>query len=57
MFGNQKSDVDNKMLNQAALEAMHSAVYIEDYMDFVENVPDDIQRNITLLRELDLRYK
>lgn len=58
MFVNQKSDLDsNKMLNQAALEAMYSAMYIEDYMDFIENVPDDIQRNITQLRELDLRYQ
>ncbi|GBM00126.1 Inhibitor of growth protein 1 [Araneus ventricosus] len=58
MFVNQKSELDsNKMLNQAALEAMYSAIYIEDYMDFIDNVPDDIQRNITQLRELDLRYQ
>ncbi|XP_015913023.1 inhibitor of growth protein 1 [Parasteatoda tepidariorum] len=58
MFVSQKSESDpNKMLNQAALEAMHSAVYIEDYLDFVENIPDDIQRNLTQLRELDLKYQ
>ncbi|KAG8184146.1 hypothetical protein JTE90_010188 [Oedothorax gibbosus] len=58
MFVNSKSDVDsNKMINQAALEAMYSGIYIEDYMDFIDNVPDDIQRNITQLRELDVRYQ
>lgn len=58
MFVNQKSETDSsKMINHAAIEAMNSAVYIENYMDFVENVPDDIQRNITQLRELDLQYQ
>lgn len=58
MFVNSKSDIDsNKMINQAALEAMYSGIYIEDYMDFIDNVPDDIQRNITQLRELDVRYQ
>lgn len=58
MFVNQKSETDSsKILNHAALEAMHSAIYVEDYMDFVENIPDDIQRNITQLRELDLQYQ
>lgn len=58
MFVNQKTETDSsKMLNHAASEAMHSAIYVENYMDFVENVPDDIQRNITQLKELDLQYQ
>ncbi|XP_054719670.1 inhibitor of growth protein 1-like [Uloborus diversus] len=58
MFVNSKSDAEsNKLLNHAALEAINSAVYMEDYMDFVENIPDDIQRNITQLRQIDLEYQ
>ncbi|XP_013789503.1 inhibitor of growth protein 1-like [Limulus polyphemus] len=45
------------MLNQAAIEAMYSAAYVEDYLDCVENLPNDVQRNITQLRELDLKYQ
>jgi len=43
------------MQNQAAVEALYSATFVEDYLDYVENVPDDIQRIHTRLRELDLR--
>ena len=44
-----------QMQNQAAVEALYSATFVEDYLDYVENVPDDIQRFHTMLRELDLR--
>jgi len=43
------------MQNQAAVEALYSATFVEDYLDYVENVPDDIQRIHTRLRELDMR--
>lgn len=43
------------MQNQAAVEALYSATFVEDYLDYVENVPDDIQRFHTMLRELDMR--
>lgn len=44
-------------LNQAAVEALYSAAYIEDYLDCVENLPDDVQRNLSQLRELDVKYQ
>lgn len=43
------------MQNQAAVEALYSATFVEDYLDYVENVPDDIQRIHTRLRELDMK--
>ena len=46
---------DHKMQNQAAVEALYSATFVEDYLDYVENVPDDIQRIHTRLRELDMK--
>jgi len=49
------SIIYKKMQNQAAVEALYSATFVEDYLDYVENVPDDIQRIHTRLRELDMR--
>lgn len=45
------------MLNKAAIEAMYSATYIENYLDCVENLPDDLQRHISRVRELDVTYQ
>lgn len=44
------------MLNQAAVEALYSATYIENYLDYVENLPDELQRYVSRMRELDLTY-
>lgn len=44
------------MLNQAVLEAMYSVPYVETYLDVVENLPDEIQRYLTKIRELDVCY-
>jgi len=41
------------MLNQAAVEALCSATYLENYLDCMENLPDELQRSVSLLRELD----
>lgn len=45
------------MLNQAAVEALYSASYVEDYLDCIENLPDDIQRHISQLREFDQKHQ
>lgn len=44
------------MLNQATVEALYSATYIENYLEFVENLPDELQRYISRVRELDLTF-
>lgn len=41
------------MLNQAAVEALCSATYLENYLDCLENLPDDLQRSVSQMRELD----
>lgn len=41
------------MLNQAAVEALCSATYLQHYLDCMENLPDDLQRIVSQLRELD----
>jgi len=51
------SDPVEKMLNQAALEALYSATYVDNFLDTVENLPDEVQREISTMRELDVRYQ
>jgi inhibitor-of-growth protein 1 len=41
------------MLNQAAVDALCSATYLENYLDCVEDLPNDLQRIVSMLRELD----
>jgi len=41
------------MLNQAAIDALCSAAYLESYLDCVDDLPNDLQRTVTSLRELD----
>ena len=43
------------MLNQAAVEALCSGTYLENYLECMENLPDDLQRSVSQLRELDLQ--
>lgn len=44
------------MMNQQAMDSLYSATYMEDYLDCVENLPDDIQRNMSRMRDLDIQY-
>lgn len=44
------------MLNQVSVEAVYSATYVENYLDCVENLPDELQRLISRMRELDVCY-
>jgi len=41
------------MMNQAVMESLYSCTYVEDYIDACENLPDDIQRQLTRMREMD----
>lgn len=49
----KKRSTNVTMLNQAVVEALYSATYIENYLDCVENLPNDLQRHVSRLRELD----
>lgn len=44
------------MLNQG-VDAIRSASYVENYLDCVENLPEDIQRYLSRLHELDISYR
>ena len=41
------------MLNQAAVEALCAASYLENYLECMDSLPDDLQRVVSQLRELD----
>lgn len=45
------------MLNQVAVEALYSATYVDNYLDSVENLPDDVQRHLSRIREIDVQYR
>lgn len=45
------------MLNQTSTEALLSATYVENYLDCVENLPNDLQRQLSRMRELDVTYR
>lgn len=45
------------MLNQAAIEALYSATYVENYLDCIDNLPDQLQRHLSKLRELDVTHQ
>lgn len=45
------------MLNQVAVEALYSATYVENYLDCVENLPDDLQRHLSRMRDVDAHYR
>jgi hypothetical protein len=42
------------MQNQAAVEALYSATYVENFLDTVDHLPNELQRNLSRLREFDL---
>lgn len=48
--------IGKKMINQVA-EALYSATYVENYLDYVENLPNDVQRHLSRIREIDVEYR
>ncbi|MBN3301569.1 ING1 protein, partial [Amia calva] len=46
-----------KMLSPANGDPLHVANYVEEYLDLVESLPFDLQRNVSLMREIDAKYQ
>lgn len=42
---------------QNADKSQQLVSYVEDYLECVESLPLDIQRNVSLLREIDAKYQ
>lgn len=47
------------MINPIASEseAINSATYVDNYIDSVENLPDDVQRQLSRIRDIDVQYR
>ncbi|KAG9262392.1 inhibitor of growth protein 1 [Astyanax mexicanus] len=45
------------MLNTASWDPLHVANYVAEYLDLVESLPFDLQRNVSLMREIDSKYQ
>lgn len=44
-------------MNQVAVEALYSATYVENYLDSMDNLPDDVQKYFSRIRELDIQFR
>lgn len=45
------------MLNHSDLESVYVAAYVQNYLDSLENLPDDVSRQLSRMRELDISYQ
>ncbi|KAK9981040.1 hypothetical protein ABG768_000608 [Culter alburnus] len=45
------------MLNTASWDPLHITNYVGEYLDLVESLPFDLQRNVSLMREMDSKYQ
>lgn len=48
------------MMNSGLLkssEAVYSATYVDNYIDSCENLPDDVQRHLSRIRDIDVKYR
>lgn len=46
------------MLNPANGDPSHAVVnYVEEYLDLVESLPFDLQRSVSLMKEIDAKYQ
>ena len=43
------------ILNHAAVEALCSATYVENYLDCTQNLSDEVQRMLSKVFELDFK--
>lgn len=46
-----------KMMNQATAELYYTTNYVEDYFDCIESLPNDLQRNVSQIREVDSTFR
>lgn len=45
------------MLNTANWDPVHVNNYVVEYMDSVDSLPFDLQRNVSVMREIDSKYQ
>ncbi|XP_066303997.1 inhibitor of growth protein 1-like [Branchiostoma lanceolatum] len=55
MPGNE--DGGSKGLTPRVVDELCAVTYVEDYLDCIESLPDDLQRNVSQLREIDAQFQ
>lgn len=45
------------MLNHSDVDSIYIATYVQNYLDSIENLPDDVSRQFSRMRELDITYQ
>lgn len=45
------------MLNTTSWDPLHIANYVGEYLDLIESLPFDLQRYVSLMREIDSKYQ
>lgn len=45
------------MLSLGNTDTNNCVLYLENYLDCVENLPDDLQKHLSRMRELDVSYQ
>lgn len=60
MLGQQQQQQQQLYSSAALLSGERSRLltcYVQDYLECVESLPHDMQRNVSVLRELDNKYQ
>jgi len=55
MAGKINSNPVQQQINEETAD-LYAITYLEDYLDCVENMPDEIQRNVSRMNEFDIDY-
>ncbi|XP_071949651.1 inhibitor of growth protein 1-like [Antedon mediterranea] len=45
------------MLQQVSVESSRMTAFVENYLDCIESLPNDLQRHVTQMREIDYGYQ
>lgn len=45
------------MLNHTPEEALLLVKYVQNYLDSIDNLPDDVARHLSRMQELDINYQ
>ena len=41
----------------SSADIAQTTAYVEDYLDCIESLPNDLQRNVSQMREIDSKYQ
>lgn len=45
------------MLNHSDVDSVYIATYVQNYLDSLDNLPDEVARQLSRMQELDITYQ